>query len=231
VPLVCLFIALILTFTITRAITARIRRGQGGLRNWNIGGVHVHHQVFGIVIMLASGGLQFSYAPTGLVADILAALFGMGAALTLDEFALWLRLDDVYWTEQGRASVNAVFIAVAITGLMLMGVTPLNLSQSYLQLRLLASLVLLVNLALTVVTFLKGKPTLGALGIMVPFLSLIGSVRLAKPTSQWAHWRYPSGSRKLSQARRRFGPAYEARWNRVRDLVGRMPLFEQGLGS
>ncbi|MFN2581546.1 MAG: hypothetical protein ABR498_02250, partial [Candidatus Dormibacteria bacterium] len=194
IPLLFLFLALIITFVTTRLVTARIRSGEGDLHNWSIGGVHVHHQVFGIVIMLITGCLEFTYAPGGVGTDILAAFFGIGAALTLDEFALWLRLDDVYWSAQGRESIDAVFIAVAITGLLLVGATPLDLSQADGTPRLTVTVALVVNLVLVVVTFLKGKPILGALGLMVPTLALIGAIRLAKPESQWAHRRYRSGS-------------------------------------
>src|SRR5215469_710465 len=112
-PLLCLWLALIVTFAVTRTVTSRIRGGGTSLRNWNVGGIHLHHQVFGILIMLITGSLVFAYAPTGALADGLAAAFGVGAALTLDEFALWLRLDDVYWTDEGRVSIDAFVIAVA----------------------------------------------------------------------------------------------------------------------
>jgi hypothetical protein len=221
VPLLLLFLALIVTFLVTRGITVRIRRGGTDLRNWSIAGVHIHHYVFGILIMLVVGASVFSYAPTGAPLDALAALFGVGASLTLDEFALWLRLDDVYWTDQGRASIDAVFVAVAVTALVLVGVTPFDLSVAG-QLRLVAIAYLAANLGLTIVTFFKGKPMLGSLGIMIPGLSLIGAIRLGKPASQWAHWRYPEGSARLTRARQRFGAGYDARWNRVRDFFGRM---------
>lgn len=221
-PLLCLWLALIVTFAVTRTVTVRIRGGTTSLRNWNVGGIHVHHQVFGIVIMLITGSLQFAYAPTGAPADGLAAAFGIGAALTLDEFALWLRLDDVYWTEEGRVSIDAFFIAVAVTGLFLAGVTPLNVPDLNYGLRWEASVAILLNLGVIFVAMLKGKPVIGALGVMVPFIALIAAVRLAKPRSPWARRRYREGSAKLARSRARFGAAYQARWNRLRDAIGRM---------
>lgn len=221
-PLLCLWLALIVTFVVTRTITARIRGGGTSLHNWSIGGVHVHHQVFGILLMLIAGSLAFATAPTGAMADGLAAAFGVGAALTLDEFALWLRLDDVYWTQEGRVSIDAFFIAVAITGLFLAGVTPLNAPDLNSGFRWEASAAVLVNLGFVFLAIFKGKPVVGALGMMVPALALVAAVRLAKPRSPWARRRYPEGSAKLSRSRARFGPAYEARWNRLRDVIGRM---------
>lgn len=226
-PLLCLWIALIVTFAITRIVTAKIREGSTGLRNWSVGGVHVHHQVFGILIMIVAGGLQFAYATTGLAAAGLAALFGVGAALTLDEFALWLRLDDVYWKEQGRTSVDAVFIAIALSGLLLSNFTPLGVCDLQRGIDWEGSVVVALSFAFVLIAIYKGKPVAGALGVMIPFLAIIFAVRLAKPNSPWARRRYPQGSAKLRRAEERFGPHYQARWNRVRDFVGRMTIAQQ----
>lgn len=223
-PLLCLWLALIVTFAITRVVTARIHKGSTGLRNWSVGGIHVHHQVFGILIMIVAGGLQFAYATTGPVADGLGALFGVGAALTLDEFALWLRLDDVYWKAQGRTSVDAVFIAIALTGLLLSNFTPLGVGDLQRGINWEGSILVALNFAFVLIAIYKGKPVAGALGVMVPFLALISAFRLAKPHSPWAQRRYPEGSAKLARATERFGTRYQARWNRVRDFVGRMTI-------
>jgi hypothetical protein len=227
IPLLCLWLALIVTFAITRVVTARIRKGSTGLRNWSVGGIHVHHQVFGILIMIVAGGLQFAYATTGPVADGLGALFGVGAALTLDEFALWLRLDDVYWKAQGRTSVDAVFIAIALTGLLLSNFTPLGVGDLQRGINWEGSVAVALNFAFVLIAIYKGKPVAGALGVMVPFLALISAFRLAKPHSPWAQRRYPQGSAKLGRATERFGTRYQARWNRVRDLIGHMAITQQ----
>lgn len=223
-PLLYLWLALIVTFVVTRVVTARIRKGSTGLRNWNIAGIHVHHQVFGILIMIVAGGLQFAYATTGPLADGLGALFGVGAALTLDEFALWLRLDDVYWKAQGRTSVDAVFIAIALTGLLLSNFTPLGVGDLQRGIDWEGSVAVALNFVFVLIAIYKGKPVAGALGVMIPFLALISALRLAKPTSPWAQRRYRAGSAKLRRAEERFGPRYQARWNRVRDFVGRMTI-------
>jgi len=104
------------TFAGTRAITHAIRRGVGPFRNVGVGGRHIHHLVFGIAGLLGSGYLwliQRGEGHTGqddALARATSALYGAGAAITLDEFALWLDLEDVYWAKQGRESVDAVIL-------------------------------------------------------------------------------------------------------------------------
>src|SRR5215204_4521338 len=89
------------------------------------GGLHVHHLVFGIVLMLAMG-FALALQPPSPWLEIVAAGFGIGAGLTLDEYALWLHLEDVYWAQEGRRSVDAVIIAALIGGLVLMGFVPVS---------------------------------------------------------------------------------------------------------
>src|SRR5262249_36962062 len=81
------------------------------------GGVDVHHPVFGIVGLIARGSLTFVLQPDGLGLDLLAIAFGIGIGLTVDEFALWLYLEDVYWAREGRASVD-VAIVCGLIGLL-----------------------------------------------------------------------------------------------------------------
>ena len=84
------------------------------------GGFHLHHLVPGIIILLATGYVGIGVAPaTG--RPWLAALFGVGAALTLDEFAFWLNLKDVYWAKQGRDSIDAVVVAASLSALAILG--------------------------------------------------------------------------------------------------------------
>jgi hypothetical protein len=80
------------------------------------GGRHVHHLVFGILILLLVGYGWLADIGTGedassiLLSRIMSILYGVGAALTLDEFALWLNLRDVYWAREGRASIDAIIL-------------------------------------------------------------------------------------------------------------------------
>ena len=85
------------------------------------GGTHVHHMVIGVVLMITVGILLIAIEPTALAGQFLALLFGVGVALTLDEFALILNLQDVYWRKEGRLSVDAVVIVVCAVSLFVLG--------------------------------------------------------------------------------------------------------------
>ena len=104
-----------LTFGITRLLTHWGRERENPFRVL-LGGTHVHHLVWGILLLLAVGYtwlIQVDSGPNGQrlrIGRLTAVLFGMGAALTLDEFALWLNLEDVYWEREGRASIDAVML-------------------------------------------------------------------------------------------------------------------------
>lgn len=97
-----------------RVITHMIRRGIGPFRNLSLGGRHFHHLVFGIAGLLSTGVIWLVIADSAAQMETDHRLtsfgFGLGAALTLDEFALWLDLEDVYWTKQGKVSVEALMI-------------------------------------------------------------------------------------------------------------------------
>lgn len=106
-------IGFLVTFGIVRGITALIRAGVGPFHNVvAAGGLHIHHLVWGILLLLVVGYVWLSEIGVGSnwVASLTAVLFGVGAALTLDEFALWLNLQDVYWQQQGRESIDAVML-------------------------------------------------------------------------------------------------------------------------
>jgi hypothetical protein len=123
-PMMWMFLAILVTFIITRIVTRLIRSGGGaraGLGNVRIAGNHLHHQVFGILVMIGTGIVLVAQTPRGAALDAAAAAFGTGVGLTVDEFALWLHLDDVYWTDQGRKSVNAIFCVLVITGALIGG--------------------------------------------------------------------------------------------------------------
>jgi hypothetical protein len=117
------------TFAATRAITHAIKDGVGPFHNMSAGGKHLHHLVFGITGLLGSGYLWLIHVEQGRTAgqgdDALAkfnsVLYGGASALTLDEFALWLDLADVYWTRQGRASVDAVMLFGGVLSIGLWG--------------------------------------------------------------------------------------------------------------
>jgi hypothetical protein len=109
-------IAFLATFVVTRAVThvLKAESGGGGIQ---LGSLHVHHVVFGIVLLLLFGVLDVN----GLLPRTRAALFGIGSALVLDEFALVLNLADVYWAPQGRESIDAVVIFASLLWLAFFG--------------------------------------------------------------------------------------------------------------
>ncbi len=201
-PLFLLLVGLLASFLFIRFSTRMIRRGTTWWPgNVQPGGLHIHHVVFGLGMMLAGGVGSFAVRGSGGAArDLLALLFGTGCGLVLDEFALVLHLKDVYWSEEGRQSVDAVILAVGVIGLLLLGVTPLGGFGGPPLSRIAAIAVLL---ALVVVSLLKGKVWTGFFGLFLVFLPLFGAIRLARPDSPWARWRYYSRPRRLARAERR----------------------------
>jgi hypothetical protein len=226
-PMMWMFLAILVTFLVTRAVTRLIRSGSGGggLGNVRIAGIHVHHQVFGILILIGTGIVLVSATPHGAALDAAAAIFGVGVSLTLDEFALWLHLEDVYWAKEGRKSVDAIFCVLAVTGALIGGA---DLLSGRIGTAVWWSSVsaLAVGLLLSVICLLKGKVTTGVIGVVIAFVALVGAVRLAKPGSWWATQRYASRPKRAARAARRYGPRYQERWNRLRDLVAGAPSHE-----
>ncbi|MFD9941904.1 hypothetical protein ACFWYW_25420 [Nonomuraea sp. NPDC059023] len=214
--LFCFFVLFLLTFLFirfsVRMIRKRVRWWPG---NVTPGGMHIHHVVFGLVFMCLGGigGLAVqdgSSAPAG----VTAAVFGVGAALVLDEFALVLHLQDVYWTERGRLSVDTVFMALALCGLGLLGISPLEVDELFTGQDLInGGLVVTANILFAVLSLSKGKIWTGLIGVYLTPLALVGAIRLARPGSPWARWRYREGSRKLRRA--------EWREHRIREPIER----------
>jgi hypothetical protein len=220
VPMLWMLGAFVVTFLVTRFVTKMIRRGRGPFKNTTVGGVHIHHQVYGIFLMLAAGVGEFTYRPDPPWLEVLAALFGVGAALTLDEFALWLTLDDVYWGAEGRRSVDAVLVAAVIGLMLVLGANPFG-DDSGTGTGIAVSIG--VNVALGVLAILKGRVVLGLLGVIVPLVALIGAVRLARPTSVWARRFYRPGSRRAARSAVRFPPGKRTRWDRLVDVFAAAP--------
>jgi hypothetical protein len=227
-PMMWMFLAILVTFLVTRIVTRLIRSGSGGgagLGNVRIAGNHVHHQVFGILIIIGTGIFLVSETPRGAALDAAAAVFGAGVGLTVDEFALWLHLEDVYWAEQGRKSVDAVFCVLVITGALIGGVGFVT-GRAGTAAWWSSVAVIAVNLALCVICLLKGKVVTGVIGIVIGVVAVAGAVRLAKPGSWWAVHRYASRPRRARRAASRFGQRHQERWNRLRDLVAGAPSRE-----
>jgi hypothetical protein len=188
-------------------------------------GLHIHHLVWGIVTIMATGFLMFSFQPDSPWAEILAVLFGIGCGLTLDEFALWLHLEDVYWSAEGRSSVDAVIVATIVGGMLVSGIAPLGGGEGGSVVAIAA--VIGVNLVFVVVAIGKGKLLSAVLGAFVPLVALVSAVRLAKPESRWAKRRYEPGGAKLRRATER-GTRNEALQDRLFNLIGGAPSAGTG---
>src|ERR1700720_2606684 len=105
-----------LTFAGVRGVVHAIQNRIPSFHFIEIGGRHIHHLVFGIIILLLVGYGWLAEIGTGaddssiFLSRLMSILYGVGAALTLDEFALWLNLRDVYWAREGRASIDAIIL-------------------------------------------------------------------------------------------------------------------------
>jgi len=150
------------------------------------GDVHVHHLVFGIVLMLVAPSIAYAIPDASPWWEFTAVAFGIGAGLTFDEFALWLHLEDVYWSEEGRASVDAVAIAAVFMGIVFLGSVPFEIDSEDAGLFWASLTVLVITVATSAICFVKGKLWHGVLGLFWYPISLWGAWRLAKPNSPWA---------------------------------------------
>lgn len=190
------------------------------------GGVHVHHLVFGIVTMMIAGAAGFASFGDSPWTEIFAFAFGVGAGLTIDEFALWVYLEDVYWADEGRSSIDATVIAAAAMMLALLGFTPFTIEDGSIGAILGTVLSALFVFLLVAVCFAKKRVMHGAIGFFVFPIALYGACRLGKPGSAWARRRY-SGRNPKKQARSedRFPPdrRTERFKNAFRDIVGGKP--------
>ena len=120
-------VAFVVTFAGVRLLVMFIVRGEGPFHWVTVGGRHIHHLVWGILILLLVGygwllDVGRSHSPTSIfLSRLMAVSFGVGAALTLDEFALWLNLQDVYWAKQGRESIDAVVLFGSLLAMSVLG--------------------------------------------------------------------------------------------------------------
>jgi hypothetical protein len=197
-------VAFLLTFGFVRLSTHMIRANVSWWPgNVEVGGTHVHHLVFGILIILAVGYVGIAIAPGSPGREILAVLFGIGAALTLDEFALWLNLRDVYWSKEGRRSIDAVIVTAVLAALVIMGVRIwLDLAHGFQDtVAALVGAFGAINLILVLINFAKEKFGMGLVGLFFSPVSLIGAIRLARPHSPWARLFYRDTKLARAQAR------------------------------
>ncbi len=186
-------------------------------------GVHLHHLVFGIVTMMAAGAAGFAALGESPWFELFALAFGIGVGLTIDEFALWVHLEDVYWAEEGRRSIDATVIAALMMAIILFGVRPFEIGTDSPS----AVVGSLVGMALVLGTvaacFFKGRILHGVVGFFFLPVAIYGAMRLGKPDSAWARRRY--GERRPGKqvlAEKRFPPDRRTQRfkEKFRDIVG-----------
>jgi hypothetical protein len=208
--LLAFLISFLFIRTSARMIRAQVSWWPGNVETSS--GLHIHHLVWGICLMTAAGFLAFAFeTPVSPWYQVAAIAFGFGAGLTFDEFALWVNLRDVYWSKQGRISLDAVVLVTAFMLLVVIGTKPFGIEGN--ESPVTTVTVVALDLILIVITFMKGRIGLGALAVFIPGLALWGTCRLGKPHSPWGRRRYKG--KKLERAGRRFPP--DSRGHRMRD--------------
>jgi hypothetical protein len=148
------------------------------------GGTHIHHLVWGILLLLSMGYLGLAVNPDSPWLELVAIAFGLGMGLTMDEFALWLNLQDVYWAPKGRQSIDAVVVTTTLLVIALLGLQFwIDVYDAVLVLlgldrgsEWIAIPVQAAGVALAVVCFRRGRKLLGVFGLFVPLVALIGAL-------------------------------------------------------
>ncbi|MGW0394156.1 hypothetical protein ACWDYJ_25380 [Streptomyces sp. NPDC003042] len=228
-PLLLALLSFVMSFLVTRVITRMIRAGKGPFKNVTPGGIHVHHVVPGVILVIIGGFGAVGSGGHTFGAGLSAVIFGLGAGLVLDEFALILHLDDVYWSEQGRTSVEIVVLTAALVALVLGGFLPFGVNELTAEERQSRGLVAMntaTNFFLALIALWKGKPRTAIFGTIVPLVALIGAIRLARPGSPYAKRFYA----KRPHARARAGLRafhHDRRWasprRRFENFIGGTP--------
>jgi lysyl-tRNA synthetase class 2 len=201
-PELLLLLSFLLAFGFIRTsahlIRAQVRWWPG---NVEVGGTHIHHMVWGIGLVLVLGYAAIAFEPGAPWRQLLAIGFGIGIGLTLDEFALWLDLRDVYWLPEGRKSIDAVIVAAAAGALLLLGVRIwIDLADdtaAAVKLVVTGSATLGVLFAL--VNAMRGRYVAAAVSLVVPLAGLVLWILL--PPSARSIW-----ARAVAHRRHHIGP-------------------------
>jgi hypothetical protein len=190
-----ILLAFVLSFGFIRT-SAHMIRAQVSWWPGNVqtkSGTHVHHLVWGILLLLTMGYVGIAVAPGSPWREFVAIAFGIGMGLTLDEFALWLNLQDVYWSEKGRQSIDAVIVTTVLLAIALLGlqfwIAVYEAALALLGYEEPSGWVLVpfqvAGVALALVCFLKGRLFMGIVGLFVPLVALVGALRPARKGSRW----------------------------------------------
>ncbi len=234
-PLLLLFGAFVVTFVLTRVITRMIRAGIGPFKN-NVSssGLHIHHAVPGIILLII-GALMAVRGPESPWIEIAGVICGIGMSLILDEFALILHLEDVYWSDEGRISVELTGLTVACIGFVMLGTSPLgvdDLSVGELSIRITVITGLVINALLILACLLKGKYRAALISCFVPLVAWFCGIRLARPTSWWAR-KFYRGKRMARAVRRaeKFDGHWDSKARWLSDVIAGAPSEPDPVGD
>ncbi len=233
-PLMLCFVSFVVTFLATRLVTRLIRAGHGPFGNVvTSSGTHIHHAVPGIVLLVVGAFVAVGSATAGIGFwfGVAAVMVGAGVSLVLDEFALILHLQDVYWSNEGRLSVNVVSLTAAYLGLALTGLSPIgvdNVGDGEFAFRLGAIAAIAAIAALVLACVLKGKYRLAVLALPIPAVALVGASRLARPGSVWAsRWYSATRASKAKERTLRFDDRWRPLIDRWDSLIGGVPYHSK----
>ncbi len=199
------FVAFLITFGFIRTsahmIRAQVKWWPG---NVEVGGTHIHHLVWGIILLLITGYVAIALRPPSPWQEIDAVFFGIGTGLALDEFALWLNLKDVYWSQEGRRSIDAVIVAAAISGIVLIGFAGwISVGKKVEDVAFTAvGSFGMIAIIFAVVNLAKERLISAIVGLFVLPFGVIIAFRLARPHSLWARVFYRD--KKKARAEERF---------------------------
>jgi len=199
------FLAFLITFSFIRTsahlIKAQVKWWPG---NVEVGGTHIHHLVWGICLLLIFGWIGITQDLTSPWLQIVAIAFGIGAGLTMDEFALWLTLRDVYWEQEGRRSIDAVVVVAGVTAALLVGLRGWLEAGTDVENFVfnVIGLTWIITIGTGTICITKGRYGLALVGLFLNPFSIYGACRLARPTSYWAKKRYDAD--KMARAKKRF---------------------------
>src|SRR3954451_14103460 len=224
------FVAFLLSFGFIRT-SAHVIRAQVSWwpGNVEVGGTHIHHLVWGILLLLICGYVGVAIHPGDPWREIVAVGFGIGTGLTLDEFALWLNLKDVYWSQEGRRSIDAVIVATALSGIVLVGLRSWIDATTEVAdgIQAVVGSAGLLGVVLALVNASKEKFGMAIVSLLVPVAGIPSAVRLAKPHSVWAKLFYRHDKRQRSEERFA-GSRGQPFWKRGGELLGRLRLRPSG---
>jgi hypothetical protein len=172
--------------------------------NVEMGGTHIHHLVWGILLLLICGYAGAVERPDDPWSHVAVIGFGIGTGLTMDEFALWLNLRDVYWEEEGRRSIDAVIVVAILAGLAATGFREWIHAAEDVESEVFAAVGAIgaAGVISGLVNAAKEKFGMAALSLVLPVAGVVAAFRLGRPSSLWARAFYSEAKRE--DARQRF---------------------------